>query len=284
MNATDAVEFLLAGASAVQVGTANFMDPQISIKIIQGIKEYMNRKGIKTGVAGSIIVVKTLVFQAAMLGYALICACFTWFIFGERIVNFAAYMLFGAACNLIFIVALMLISSNERLTMKITEFIVSMLHKLKIIKNYNATFSAAAKQIRLFEASLSEAGKNLRVTIFCLVITLIQLSAFYIIPYCIYRALQLSGSSVFLFISANAIITMITAFIPLPGGSGAAEGSFYIFFAMFFSKPILPLVILIWRIMTYYSCLIFGALVSLLRFKKKAAFATPPSLSGPPAP
>jgi dihydroorotate dehydrogenase (NAD+) catalytic subunit len=47
MNATDAIEFMLAGASAVQVGTANFIDPQISIKIIQGIEEYLNRKGVQ---------------------------------------------------------------------------------------------------------------------------------------------------------------------------------------------------------------------------------------------
>lgn len=40
MNATDAIEFMLAGASAIQVGTANFIDPQTSVKILDGIKEY----------------------------------------------------------------------------------------------------------------------------------------------------------------------------------------------------------------------------------------------------
>lgn len=46
-NATDAVEFLLAGASAVQIGTANFLDPTTSIKVVHGIEEYMERHGIK---------------------------------------------------------------------------------------------------------------------------------------------------------------------------------------------------------------------------------------------
>jgi len=41
MNATDAIEFLLAGASAVEVGTANFIDPTVSVKIIDGIENYM---------------------------------------------------------------------------------------------------------------------------------------------------------------------------------------------------------------------------------------------------
>lgn len=46
MNATDAIEFMLAGASAIQIGTANFIDPAVTIKIIDGIEEYMQRHGI----------------------------------------------------------------------------------------------------------------------------------------------------------------------------------------------------------------------------------------------
>lgn len=46
MNAADALEFLLAGASAIQVGTANFINPAVSIEIIQGIKDYLLRHQI----------------------------------------------------------------------------------------------------------------------------------------------------------------------------------------------------------------------------------------------
>ena len=44
-NATDAIEFLLAGASAIEVGTANFMDPAVTGKIVDGINEYLDRHG-----------------------------------------------------------------------------------------------------------------------------------------------------------------------------------------------------------------------------------------------
>lgn len=43
MNATDAIEFFLAGASAIQVGTANFIDPQATQQIITGINNYLDR-------------------------------------------------------------------------------------------------------------------------------------------------------------------------------------------------------------------------------------------------
>ena len=42
-NATDAIEFLLAGATAIQIGTANFIDPSVCMKIIDGIEDYLTR-------------------------------------------------------------------------------------------------------------------------------------------------------------------------------------------------------------------------------------------------
>ena len=44
-SATDAIEFLLAGASAIEIGTANFIDPTITVKVAQGIVEYCERHG-----------------------------------------------------------------------------------------------------------------------------------------------------------------------------------------------------------------------------------------------
>ena len=47
-SAEDAIEFLLAGASAVQIGTANFVDPAVTIKVIEGIKRYLNLHKIES--------------------------------------------------------------------------------------------------------------------------------------------------------------------------------------------------------------------------------------------
>ncbi len=46
-SATDAIEFLLAGASAIQVGTANFREPTITAQIVKGIAAYMEEKGVE---------------------------------------------------------------------------------------------------------------------------------------------------------------------------------------------------------------------------------------------
>lgn len=48
MNARDAVEFLLAGASAIEIGTANFIDPAVTVKVARGIDEYLERHGCRS--------------------------------------------------------------------------------------------------------------------------------------------------------------------------------------------------------------------------------------------
>ena len=45
--AADVIEFLLAGARAVQVGTYNFVDPSVTVKIVDGIADYCRRHGVE---------------------------------------------------------------------------------------------------------------------------------------------------------------------------------------------------------------------------------------------
>lgn len=48
MEPKDAIELMAAGATAVAVGTANFIDPTTPIRVIDGIADYMQRHGMET--------------------------------------------------------------------------------------------------------------------------------------------------------------------------------------------------------------------------------------------
>lgn len=47
-NAHDAIEFMLAGAMAIEIGTANFLDPQVTVKVKNGINEWLDSHGCKS--------------------------------------------------------------------------------------------------------------------------------------------------------------------------------------------------------------------------------------------
>ena len=59
-NAADAIEFMIAGATAVAVGTANFYEPQTALQVIAGIREFMDKHGLKNmkEIIGSVQVLK----------------------------------------------------------------------------------------------------------------------------------------------------------------------------------------------------------------------------------
>jgi dihydroorotate dehydrogenase (NAD+) catalytic subunit len=61
-NATDAIEFMMAGATAVAIGTANFYEPQTALQVIAGLREFMQRKNIPDvrEITGSVHAVKRL--------------------------------------------------------------------------------------------------------------------------------------------------------------------------------------------------------------------------------
>ena len=47
-TAEDAIEFLMAGATAIQIGTANFIDPQVTLKVRNGINDWLDKHGCKS--------------------------------------------------------------------------------------------------------------------------------------------------------------------------------------------------------------------------------------------
>ncbi|MBA7699026.1 Dihydroorotate dehydrogenase B (NAD(+)), catalytic subunit [subsurface metagenome] len=46
-TANDAIEFIMAGASAIQVGTASFTNPRAPLDVLEGIEQFMEQEGIK---------------------------------------------------------------------------------------------------------------------------------------------------------------------------------------------------------------------------------------------
>ena len=47
-TAKDAIEFLMCGATAIEIGTANFLDPAVSIKVRDGISDWLDQHGCKS--------------------------------------------------------------------------------------------------------------------------------------------------------------------------------------------------------------------------------------------
>ena len=87
-----------------------------------------------------------------------------------------------------------------------------------------------------------------------------QLTAFFLIPLCIFYAFGLGRVDILLMICAGAFVLNFTSFIPLPGAAAGAEIGFHTVFGLFFPTRFLSLSILLWRLLTFYLPILVGGI------------------------
>ena len=133
------------------------------------------------------------------------------------------------------------------------------------------TIQKVIEQIELFHESteLISRKKNSIAQLF--LITFIQLSVYYLIPYFILKSFGFD-ISVYYNLLATSLIYMITSFVPIPGASVANEGAFYIFFKSFFPKSLAIPIIFVWRFITYYFLILLGGIIIIIDMIKKQPF------------
>lgn len=110
----------------------------------------------------------------------------------------------------------------------------------------------------------------------------LQLLSLYLVPYVVYLGFGLSGQSVLELVGTQALLSLATGCLPLPGAVGAAEGAFLKGFSSFFGPSLLTPAVLVSRGISFYLPLLFTGLVTLanqLRLRRPAVRAVPSPLS-----
>ncbi|MDR1440115.1 MAG: flippase-like domain-containing protein [Clostridiales bacterium] len=218
----------------------------------------MSQSGLGVGVAGSILLAKSIIYQTCLTAIAAVSVVFGAGHFVGRVPYFSALVAAGLAINLLSVAAMHALSGSGRLAEAISRFAVSLLAKIRLIKHPEKMLEKVRRQIGLFHESSARFGRNAPVNLAAYALTALQFLAYYSIPFCIYKSFGMPGAPIFLMLCAQSIVAMITAFIPSPGASGAAEGSFYIFFSIFFGASAIMPAVLIWRFLTYYLSIMAG--------------------------
>lgn len=223
---------------------------------------YMKRLGMDVGKSGSVIAMKTLVYQVIMVLSALLMVVMRLGFFQREVSNFSFVTVIGVLCNSTFIGLLLLFTISRKGTEKILKSGLHLLHRIHLCKNPEDRYRRINEQLMLFHNGARIMGKKRRVYLAGTLLTVIQIFVGYLVPYCLYRSFGFSGQDVLTIMAAQAFVTMISAFVPLPGASGGAEGSFYLFFSMFFTGGTIVPAMVLWRAITYYMNIAAGAVAA----------------------
>ena len=233
---------------------------------------YMHRDGLDTGGGASVLIVKSIIYQVGIILMALIPLFTSFGFFRDQVPTFGWLAAFGFGINLLVTLGMLLLAIYPRATRKLYAIGAKILHFFHIVRDVDAAIAKAQTQFDIYHESTLRYEKKRGSLCGVLVLTVTQLLLLYLVPYMIYRAFsyQEPGMAIHL-ISAVAFVSMVSAFVPLPGGSGGAEGTFLLFFALLFRQPDLLVAMLLWRLITYYLGIIIGALVMLVSRKRQRA-------------
>lgn len=228
----------------------------------------MTRQGIPLGTSVSILMTKFIIYQVILIIYStfVLIAELKFFIVN---INGLVYLsLIGFLVNLIVVAFLFIATFNKELLKKISIKVILLFAKLKLIKNKDKICLKILNQIDLFNENIRSLKKQGRLIFQVSALTILQLTVYFMVPYMVYRALGFGEVRMLLIIAAAAFIVMFSSFIPVPGSSGIAEGSFFLFFQLFFPESILPLAILCWRGLTFYLPLVVGGIMTVVPNQK----------------
>ncbi|MCY6959394.1 lysylphosphatidylglycerol synthase transmembrane domain-containing protein [Clostridium brassicae] len=229
---------------------------------------FMTKKDINGGSATSILMMKLIVYQSVLTIYSLISIILKYRFFKKNLSNFFSISIIGFLINTLIILFLLLASTKRELAEKILKGILKFLHKIHLVKNVDKTLKKLDEEIYSFHNNAVEMSKNISLLIKCTVLTFVQLTVYFIIPYFIYRGFNFNSASLWNMVSAETFLNMIVSVIPLPGAAGGSEGGFYLLFSLFFTKETIMAALLLWRIITYYSCIAVGSLFTVTRSRK----------------
>lgn len=222
----------------------------------------MVKDGVKAGHAASILIVRSILYQVTLALYTLTAVILKASFFSLRIPHVFALYIIGFLINATVITLYILSFYNGKAAKKLMMYIFRLLHKIRFIKNLDSLQKKLESEIASFTDGAVILKNNLAVLFQTLILQLIQFTFYFSIPYFIYHSIETGGVDFWSMVAAQSLVTMITLLIPSPGSTGGAEGTGYLFFSLFFKQGIIIPVILIWRIITYYTTVIFGGLVS----------------------
>lgn len=220
----------------------------------------LKKDGLNLGSSTNAIIEDFIVYQIALvlLGVIAVISNHIFHIIPND--NALRYLVtIGFAINIVVIVALFLVAFSKKWNKKIIDGIIKLLYKLKIVKDKEKQLKKSEKFVTNFHESALILFKNKRVFIRVIILNFIALLVQYSIPFFLMLGLNIYVNPYFVIVTC-AYVMLIDSLIPTPGSTGGLEVGFMSFFKHFIKGPKLSIIMIVWRIVTYYFGIIVGGI------------------------
>ncbi len=223
---------------------------------------YMNKEGIPVSLSSLTLLVIVAIYQLVMMIYALVCFIWKFEFVSGGVQGIGFLVIFGFifnSCLFFFIVAT--IFSKKWLRKGIMAS-AGFLHRVHILKDLAKVEKWLDRQIREYQEGAAFIRRNPKVLGKVLLVTVVQLSCQFLVPYCVYLAFGLRQYGPMDLIAVQALLNVAVVALPLPGAVGATEGSFLLVYKLFFSQTQILPAMLLSRGISFYGFVVISGIVS----------------------
>lgn len=224
---------------------------------------YMKKDDINVSLSSLTLLIIVVIYQIIMICYGI-----TAFLINPDFIESCSasiniLLIYSIGINIVLISFILGAIFSDKIVLKIALWVISLLNKIKILKNSEKVTAIIKQQIEEYKNGANHIKKNPKIIAKVVLVTIIQLTAMYSVPYFVYKAYGLNTYSAVDFICLQSILSIAVCSLPLPGAVGALEGGFMVLFKMFFSQKILMSAMLLSRGISYYAFLIISGIISL---------------------
>lgn len=231
---------------------------------------YLTKFGTPLSHGMTALLSKFIVYQFVLIAYTGTVLLMRFKPFSRQFAPLMALVMLGFIINAVVIIMLLMLAFFKAPVKKAALWGVRLLGKIHILKTQEAIDNKSEQVsdiIEQYHNNFCFIRTKPLLIVKMVIFTILQLTAYFSVSYIIYLGFGLSGSDYFTILSCQAFVLMISAFMPLPGALGAAEGSYSLFFSDIFKNDessFVGLSTFIWRFLTFYLPIIIGLVVSLL--------------------
>lgn len=223
---------------------------------------YLKTQGVSLPTSTSIVIQNFVVYQAVLIIYGLLAITLNFFFdFFPKVTILKQFIILGFIVNSAVMIILFLVSFAKKTSKFTFEKIVDMLYKIRIIKYRVRTKNKLNQLVDKFYASAQKIRKNKRTFIKCFLCNLVAFPFLYSIPLILlFSTGDFTSLNVVTSIVACSYVMIIGSFVPIPGGTGGLEYAFVRFYGNYISGYVVSTLVIMWRFVTYYIGMIFGAI------------------------
>lgn len=224
---------------------------------------YMSKNGVPAAHGALNMMMIAVCYQATVLVYAGLAAVLQPGLITDMGAGMGALLLFGALVMLTLTAGMLCFMFLPNAARKLMGGLLNLGARLRVVRDRAAAAEKLDAQMEEYRAGAECFKRNAGLAPALLGLNFLQLTALFLVPFVVYKAFGLSGQGMFALVGAQALLTLATSSLPLPGAVGATEGGFLRVFGLFFGAGLVTPAVLVSRGISFYSFLLLSAVVSL---------------------